>query len=215
VIEERNETDRGPLSPRSSDVDDETLMTRVQRGDHAAFAMLVRRHQTGLYNFAVRRLKSTASAEDVVQEAFVRVLRSSASFQPAASFKAWIYAISRNLCIDVLRRSAPPIRSLDEPAAGARTNGSSLGERIPHGAPDAESVALASEMGAHIARAIDALVDEQREVFLLREVSNLSFKEIALVVDVPENTVKSRMRYALGHLQSALSEFEELARALR
>ena len=63
--------------------------------------------------------------------------------------------------------------------------------------------------------AVDELPEEQREVFLMREVSNLPFKEIAEIVGVPENTVKSRMRYALERLQSALSDFEEYARALR
>jgi RNA polymerase sigma-70 factor (ECF subfamily) len=63
--------------------------------------------------------------------------------------------------------------------------------------------------------AVDALPDEQREVFLLREIGNLPFKEIAVVTGVGENTVKSRMRYALDRLQEALSDFEEFARALR
>jgi RNA polymerase sigma-70 factor (ECF subfamily) len=63
--------------------------------------------------------------------------------------------------------------------------------------------------------AVDELPEEQREVFLMREVSNLPFKEIAEIVGVPENTVKSRMRYALERLQAALSDFEEYARALR
>ena len=63
--------------------------------------------------------------------------------------------------------------------------------------------------------AVDDLPDEQREVFLLREVSNVPFKEIAEIVGIPENTVKSRMRYALERLQAALSDFEEYARALR
>ena len=66
-----------------------------------------------------------------------------------------------------------------------------------------------------IARAVDTLPDEQREVFLMREVANLPFKEIAEITNVPENTVKSRMRYALERLQEALVEYEEYARALR
>jgi RNA polymerase sigma-70 factor (ECF subfamily) len=62
---------------------------------------------------------------------------------------------------------------------------------------------------------VEGLPEEQREVFLLREVANLPFKEIAEVTGAGENTVKSRMRYALDRLQAALSEFEEYARALR
>ena len=66
-----------------------------------------------------------------------------------------------------------------------------------------------------IADAVETLPDDQREVFLMREVSNLAFKEIAEITGVSENTVKSRMRYALERLQNALSDYEEYARALK
>jgi RNA polymerase sigma-70 factor (ECF subfamily) len=78
-----------------------------------------------------------------------------------------------------------------------------------------ERTAVAGEIRERVLAAVDELPEEQREVFLMREVSNLPFKEIAEIVGVPENTVKSRMRYALERLQAALSEFEEYARALR
>jgi RNA polymerase sigma-70 factor (ECF subfamily) len=74
---------------------------------------------------------------------------------------------------------------------------------------------VSSEVGARIIQAVDALPDDQREVFLLRQLGNLPFKDIADITGVGENTVKSRMRYALDRLQQALSEFEEYARALR
>ena len=66
-----------------------------------------------------------------------------------------------------------------------------------------------------VTQLLDTMPDEQREVFLLREVANLPFREIAVVTGVAENTVKSRMRYALDRLRTALSDFEEYARALR
>ena len=66
-----------------------------------------------------------------------------------------------------------------------------------------------------VVAAVEALPSEQREVFLLRHVANLAFQEIAVITETPENTVKSRMRYALERLQEALTEFEEYARALR
>jgi RNA polymerase sigma-70 factor (ECF subfamily) len=78
-----------------------------------------------------------------------------------------------------------------------------------------ERTAVSTEIRERLMQAVDALPDEQREVFLMREVSNLPFKEIAEIVGIPENTVKSRMRYALERLQAALSEYEEYARALR
>jgi len=70
---------------------------------------------------------------------------------------------------------------------------------------------ISTELGERMQRAIEALPDEQREIFLLREVSDLQFNEIAEIVGIPENTVKSRMRYALEKLREALAEYRDLA----
>jgi RNA polymerase sigma-70 factor (ECF subfamily) len=90
-----------------------------------------------------------------------------------------------------------------------------LGELVADKKADVERQAVSIEMQEQIARAVEKLPDDQREVFLMREVSNLPFKEIAEITGVPENTVKSRMRYALERLQEALGAYEEYARALR
>ena len=97
----------------------------------------------------------------------------------------------------------------------AGSDGPTLGERTADGRANVERTVVAAEIRERLLTAVDELPDEQREVFLLREVSNVPFKEIAEIVGVPENTVKSRMRYALERLQAALSDFEEYARALR
>ncbi len=206
------------MSEHRSDAGDEALMARFQSGDRGAFALLVRRHQRPLYNFALRHLASSAAAEEVVQDAFMRVVQSSSDFRQTSRFTAWLYTIARNLCIDALRKKAQrQHRSLDEPASpnDGDPNGPSLAERTADRSANVERSALSLEMRARLLSAVDELPDDQREVFLLREISDLPFKEIAIVVDAPENTVKSRMRYALERLQAALSEFEEYARALR
>jgi RNA polymerase sigma-70 factor (ECF subfamily) len=206
------------LSEHRGDASDEALMARFQGGDRAAFALLVRRHQTPLYNFALRHVASAGAAEEIVQDAFLRVVQNASDFRRTSRFTAWLYTIARNLCIDTLRKKAQrKHRSLDEPSSpsGAHGEGPTLGERTADGTPGVERSALSLEMRSRLLSAIDQLSDEQREVFLLREISNLPFKDIAKVVDAPENTVKSRMRYALEHLQAALSDYEEYARALR
>src|SRR5215467_2023484 len=91
--------------PRS-EMTDEVLMVRFQRGDRTAFTMLVRRHQTALFNFALRQLRVQSVAEDVVQEAFVRVVQNATEFKHEARFSTWVYTITRNLCIDQLRKRA-------------------------------------------------------------------------------------------------------------
>src|SRR5258708_37004572 len=85
---------------------DEALMVRFQRGDRAAFRILVSRHQKPLFNFALRHLRSPSMAEDVVQDSFVRVVQSASEFKHEARFSTWLYTIARNLCIVQLRKSA-------------------------------------------------------------------------------------------------------------
>ncbi len=202
------------MSEHRSDAGDEALMVRFQSGDRSAFALLVRRHQRPLYNFAFRHLASSAAAEEVVQDSFMRVVENASDFRQTSRFTAWLYTIARNLCIDALRKRAPrQHRSLDEPAN--HDDGLSLAERTADQSANVERSAVSVEMRARLLSAIDQLPDEQREVFLLREISDLPFKEIAGVVGAPENTVKSRMRYALERLQAALIEFDEYARSLR
>lgn len=198
------------------EVTDEQLMVRYQRGDRSAFAVLVRRHQTALYNFAYRQLKVQNLAEDVVQEAFVRVVQNAADFKHEARFTTWVYTITRNLCIDHMRKRAlRKHASLDEPRSGEDGDGPTLGEQTADSRASVEREVTGVEIKERIATAVDLLPDDQREVFLMREVAHLPFKEIAEITGVPENTVKSRMRYALERLQAALSEYEEYAKALR
>jgi len=198
-----------------SDLSDEDLMVRYQRGERTAFVVLVRRHQQVLYNFALRQLRAPSAAEDVVQEAFVRVVQNAAEFKHESRFLTWAFTIVRNLCIDQARKNALRKHpSLDE-ARGAAGEGPTLGEQLPDPKASTERTATDAELRVRIQAAVDTLPDDQREVFLLREISSLPFKEIAEITGVPENTVKSRMRYALERLQQALEEYEEYARALR
>ncbi|HVU05354.1 MAG TPA: RNA polymerase sigma factor [Polyangiaceae bacterium] len=195
---------------------DEALMLRYQRGDRSAFAELVRRHKKPLYNFVLRHLRSTGAAEDVTQETFLRVVQRAAEFKHEARFSTWLYTIARNLSIDHGRKMKHRKHaSLDQ--AGNDGSSRPLLEVVPDARPegDASRAAEWTDMRRSIVDAVEALPDDQREVFLLREVANLPFKEIADVTGIPENTVKSRMRYALERLRTALSDFEEYARALR
>jgi RNA polymerase sigma-70 factor, ECF subfamily len=204
------------LTPSRTEVTDEALMIRFQRGERPAFAQLVRRHKGALYNFALRQIRVPTTAEDVVQDAFLRVVQNAAEFKHEARFATWLYTIARNLCIDHLRKSALRKHpSLDEAKRGEDGEGPTLGEQTADVRASVEREVSGIELKGRIVTAVDELPDDQREVFLLREVSNLPFKEIAEITGVPENTVKSRMRYALERLQAQLSEYEEYARALK
>jgi len=199
------------------EVTDEVLMMRFQAGDRAAFTSLVRKHKTPIYNFILRLVRSSSAAEDLVQDVFVRVVQSASDFKHESRFSTWAYAIARNICIDHLRKMSFRQHSSLDQASGEDSAGPTLLDRTADIHPSAavERSVIGQELGQRIARCVETLPSEQREVFLLREIGNLPFKDIATVTGVPENTVKSRMRYALERLQEALSEYEDYARALR
>lgn len=200
------------------EVSDEALMMRYQRGDLSAFTTIVARHKTPIFNFVLRQVGASGAAEDLVQEVFVRVIESAGTFKHEAKFTTWAYTIARNLCVDHHRKASfRRHASLDERESREHGEGPSLGDQVADSHPRAstERGAISNEIQLKVVAAVDALPGEQREVFLLRQIANLPFQEIAAITGTPENTVKSRMRYALERLQEALTEFEEYARALR
>ena len=195
---------------------DEALLLRFQRGDKAAFRPLLRRHQRSIYNFVLRQVRSPSAAEDITQDVFVKVVRKADTFKNEARFRTWLFAIARNSCIDHLRKQKlRRHRSLDD-SVGPDSSRTTLGERVPnkHPSSSAERSVVGDDMGRRVTLAVDALPNEQREVFLLRQLGKVPFKEIAKMTGVSENTVKSRMRYALERLQKALADYEEYIRAL-
>ena len=187
-------------------VSDETLFSRYQNGDARAMTTLYDRHARPLRAFAQQR--GAARPDDIVQDAFLRVVRNGASFQGQAKFRTWLYTIARNLCVDASRRdrfrSGP---SLDAPT-GSEDN-RTLGDRIANDSigTDASRNLADRQFQTAFDAAMAQLPDEQREVFAMRELSGLSFAEIAEATACNENTVKSRMRYALKQLREALRDF--------
>lgn len=196
-----------PLQPRSATDprSDESLMEAFADGETDAFAHLVRRHSRGLYNFLLRSVQSASRAEELLQDVLVRVIRSKHRYRRSAKFTTWMYTIARNLCVDESRRARfRDHESLDAPrgASGTRSLMSSLtSEAVP-----TDARAEATRLRTQLARAVSRLPPDQREVFLMRQLGGLSFREIGDAVGAPENTVKSRMRYALEKLRGELSD---------
>jgi RNA polymerase sigma-70 factor (ECF subfamily) len=194
------------------DDSDESLMLRYREGDVRAFEVIVTRHRKPIYNFILRFVRDAAQAEDVMQETFLRLIKGADNYEKQAKFTTWMYTIARNLCVDASRRGKHrKAASLDAPIG--EDEGATLLDMVSDGAVGADGKAIQRELAIRMKQAIEALPEEQREIFLLREVSDLQFNEIAQVVGVSENTVKSRMRYALEKLREALEEYRDLARA--
>ena len=194
------------------------LLERFHAGDAAAFAVLLRATSGPIYNFiAAHRSAITEAAADLLAgSVHARASSGRATSIAASKFSTWLYAIARNHCIDHLRRMKHRRHaSLDARAGrGESRRRQRLGRA--HRAAISPTYGTRRPPGglrSRIAAAVESLPDEQREVFLMREVQQMPFAEIALVVGVSENTIKSRMRYALERLQEALAEYEEYARA--
>jgi RNA polymerase sigma-70 factor (ECF subfamily) len=189
-------------------------MTAYQRGDVAAFEELVARHERPLWNFLRRLVNDSATAEDLLQETFMRVVKNAGRWTPAAKFTTWLYTIARNLCVDHARRAVHRRAvSLDGKSNGSPERDSDPDRRL-HDAlaghePGGERRALDRELSARLEHALAALPEAQREVFLMREVLGLPFAEIAQTVEASEATVKSRMRYALEALRRSLAELHD------
>src|SRR6185369_16172490 len=181
----------------------EDLMVLYQKGEVRAFEVLLSRHRRPVYNFILRFVGDRETAEDLLQEAYMR----------QAKFTTWLYTIARNLCVDqTRRRKHRKHASLDAPMDTSDESGT-LMDVVPSNEMASDRKSVNKQLHETMQRAIAALSDEQREVFLMREFLDMPFKQIADVVGVPENTVKSRMRYALEKLRLELDEYKDLAKA--
>ncbi len=169
------------------DGDDAALVGRCLQGDHAAFRPLVERYQGPLFRLAVRMLGNAEDARDATQDAFVSAYVHLATYDPRRKFFSWIYRILVNDCLNVLR-ARRPVETLDPLIAGGG---------------DPFDTAEAGEMRGRVRTALLRLNEEQREVIVLRHFAELSYREIADAIEVPEKTVKSRLfaaRQRLGEL---------------
>lgn len=190
---------------------DEDLMVAFAHGEPDAFAVLVRRHQRGLYNFLLRSVGDAGRAEELLQDVFVRVIRSKHRYQQTAKFTTWVYKIARNITIDESRRAKfRRHASLDaKRRRGAREGeGRAMIDRLPADQVGTDTAAAGPTIQRRISEAVAELPEEQRVVFLMRQLKGMSFKQIGEVVGAPENTVKSRMRYALEKLRQELSDMD-------
>jgi RNA polymerase sigma-70 factor (ECF subfamily) len=194
---------------------DEELLRRFNEGDAEGFELLMRRYERPLYNFILRSVHRRERADELLQDVFMKVVQRSSEFKGNSKFSTWLYTIARNLCIDdsrkmVFRRH----KSLDAPSRPDE-EGPSLLDRTAASEPGVDRQTIAKDLQLRIQTAVEDLPEEQREVFLMRQMQGLAFKEIADVIGVPENTVKSRMRYALERLQRALEEYRDYVQELK
>ena len=181
---------------KSSD-QDAGLMLRYRDGDAGAFLALYAEYKGPLYRYLLRHVRSAGAAADLFQEVWAHLVATRARYEPRAKFATFLFHIAHNCAMDFFRRrhqrGVMPAHDLDH----------SLEPEVPeYQRPD--RVAEFAEQQTAFLAAVAALPQEQREAFLLREETGLSVEEIARVTDVPVETAKSRLRYAIRKLKKSL-----------
>ena len=171
---------------------DDELLAAARQGDAAALEALLVRYQPSIYRFGLRMCGNVDDAADVAQESLISMARSLGDFRGDSSVSSWLYTIARRFCIKKRRRSKfAPAReeSLDAPGAASA-------QRLADPAPSPEQTATNRELAAALTRAIDALDPAQREVLVLRDLEGLPAAEVARILGISVDAVKSRLHRA-------------------
>jgi RNA polymerase sigma-70 factor (ECF subfamily) len=179
-------------------------IAQLKKGDPDAIAELIGRYQHRLYRFLVRMVSDPATAEDLFQKTWVRLVGKIGSYDARRNFEAWLFAIARNLAIDHLRRRRGI--SLDEQDDA----GQAPVDRLTAGGRNALEQLLDFERGALLAAAIEELPAIHREVLTLRFEEEMKLEQIAEVAGVPLSTVKSRLHRALESLCSRIEREKDV-----
>lgn len=188
------------LAAMLADLSDEELMLRYCAGDFPAFEYLYERHYRGLYRFLAWRSPRRDWVDEIAQDSWISLHRARMQYQPHTSFRAYLYQIARNRLIDLLRQPQVVLAA----DMGAGVEGESVFTHLVDAAQQQNSPELALESRqriTHLHAAIHALPGEQKEVLILQQFNGMSLEDIAQLVDVPVETVKSRLRYAMQKLR--------------
>lgn len=187
------------------------LVQLCLNGDDQAWATLVEEYRGLVYSICYLFCGSTQDAEDLVQDAFLKIWMNLASYDPArGELKGWIATVARNQRVDRFRRSGQQRRtdSIDSVAAGREDAGKTpltIAQRIADPRPTPHDVAVTSEVTAIVTRAVNKISPEMREVVTMRFVHGLDNQEIAHRLRIPEGTVKSRTNRGRAQLATLLS----------
>ena len=178
--------------------DDHDLITRTALGDRAAFSTLVVRHQRAVYRVARALTGSDDAAEDILQETFLSALRGASGYRGEASVVSWLYAIARHAAS---RRGRRANQVPHEPASLE-----ALGAAAGWGQVDVEAAAVLAEDRQRLARALELLPADEREVLVMRDLEELSGDEAATALGVSVAAMKSRLHRARLHLAAYLRQ---------
>jgi RNA polymerase sigma-70 factor (ECF subfamily) len=182
------------------------LMLRIRNGDQDAFQELVEIHQHRVVGTCARMLGDDTEAEDVAQQVFIRIWKSAARWEPSAKFTTWLYTILRNLVFNECRRRARhPARSLE----AAQEEGEQPQQFEDSSVKAPNTLLLDIELQDAVARAIEELPETQRMAVILRRYQDVSYEEIAEVLELTVPAVKSVLFRARTELREKLKRYLE------
>ena len=190
------------------DATEKRLVELSVSGDVEAFETLIQSHQKKVYNIALRMTKNPEDAQELAQDALVRAFTSIKKFRGDSSFSTWLYRITINVCTDFLRKRNKAVLISMEQGAAANDNGQAM--QIPEETPGPEELAEKAQLKELLRDAMNSLSDEHRQVLILRDMMDLSYKEIADTLNVNEGTVKSRINRARTGLKEIIIQRTEL-----
>jgi len=185
---------------------DAALMLRVKKGDRDAFARLVEKYQQPVMNFVHRTLHDEIEAEDVAQNVFLQVYKSAPRYERTAKFSTWLFTIARNLCLnEIRRRSRHPAESLD--ATHPESEDQPLRQFEDKKSFSPPETLLHGELEEKIAQALADLPENQRTALLLCRQDELSYEEIAEVLDCSLSATKSLIHRGRETLKQKLKPY--------
>lgn len=181
--------------------EEQILIKKAQAGDADAFEPLVLENQTKVYNLALRMMGNPTDAEDAAQEAFIKAWNSLKDFRGDSRFSVWLYRLTNNVCIDMLRKqkrtSAVSLTQEDD-------EGEELELTIPDERLSPEEELEKKELREQVQTALQALPEEWRSILVMRELGGLSYEELAAELNLEPGTVKSRLNRARKKLCAEL-----------
>ena len=190
--------------------DEELVTAYLEDDDEQAFRRLVERHQDRIFGYLMGMVKDRAVANDLFQETFERVIKAMqgqrGSYDPQGQWLSWVMSIARNAAIDHTRRQK---KWTDVPQD--EDDGRSFWDTLEDDSPYADEQLHRAEQREWLDEHIEQLAPEQKEVLLLRQETDLTFREIAELQDVSINTALGRMRYALKNLRKMMKAANETA----
>jgi len=188
----------GSMFDRRSDL---KLIRKCKRGEEAAFETLLNRYRGPIYNLCFRMTRQPEDARDLSQEIFIKVFSLLERYDEEFAFSSWLFRIATNHCIDYLRRNRLRFLSLD---GGVRGDDQEIEVQLPDQGPRPDTVLQRKEALDRLEEIIDELPPHYRIITLLRHDQELSYEEIAEILDLPLGTVKARIHRARNLIQQML-----------